>query len=318
MCKEINVDSEINKLIQVAKLYYEENLNQSQIAKKIGVSRPLISNMLTKARNMGIVEIKIKEPFANNTLLLNQLRNVFNVQGGFVIPSANSPYLTEKAIINQSLVYLKDTLQEVKCLGIGWGYTMGELIDAVTESDLNQTFEGQVGPLIGTASIPNKGYHPSELVREFSSKTGLNPKFIFAPAFPPSEQEHDLYVNTDNYQALQSFWDSLDTVVVGVGAHPSVPDHATALRFGDQLQKEGAVGKILSYFYDKDGRIIKGENDFALQIPLQTLSQVKRVVAICPAEINAKAILGALKTGFITHVIMTEEKAKEVIGLRAF
>jgi len=312
------VDSEITKLIQVAKLYYEENLNQSQIATKLGVSRPLVSNMLTKARSMGIVEIKIKEPFANNTLLLNQMRNVFNIQGGFVIPSANSQYLTEKAIINQSMVYLKETLQDVNHIGLGWGYTIGELIDTITDSDLGQTYDGEVCPLIGTASIPNKGYHPSELVREFAAKTGFNPNFVFAPAFPTTEQERELYINTDHYQELQKLWEQLDTVVLGVGAYPSVPDHATALRFGKTLQNEGAVGKILSYFYDKEGQIIKSDNDFALQIPLQLLGQVKRVIAVCPAEINAKAILGALKTGFITHVILTEEKAKEVISLRSY
>ncbi len=311
------MDSEITKLIQVAKLYYEENLNQSEIAKRLGVSRPLISNMLAKARNMGIVEIKIKEPFSNNTLLLNQLKNVFNIQGGFVIPSSNSSYLTEKTIINQSVVFLKDLLPEVSNLGIGWGYTIGEVIDAFTETDLNSTFEGCVGPLIGTATIPNKGYHPSELVRQLSMKTGLDAKFIFAPAFPTSDQELELYTNTDNYSELHSFWETLDCALLGVGAYPSVPDHATAVRFGDILNKEGAVGKILSYFYDKDGQIIRSENDYALQIPLSLLGQVKRVVAVCPSEINAKAVLGALKTGFVTHIILTEEKAKEVIQMRA-
>lgn len=311
------MDSEILKLVQVAKLYYEENLNQSEIAKRLGVSRPLVSNMLTKARAMGIVEIKIKEPHANNALLLNQLKNVFNIQGGYVIPSSNSPYLTEKSIIDQSVLFVKETLHEMNTVGLGWGYTIGEFVDALTETDLHQSYEGLVCPLIGTASIPNKGYHPSELVREFGMKVGFEPNFIFAPSFPTTLQEKELYTNTDNYREIENQWQTLDTVILGVGAYPSVPDHATALRFGDTLQKEGAVGKILSYFYDKDGQVISGENDFALQMPLNLLGKVKRVIAICPVEINAKAILGALKTGFITHIIMTEEKAKEVIALRS-
>lgn len=311
------MDSEILKLVQVAKLYYEENLNQSEIAKKIGVSRPLISNMLTKARAMGIVEIRIKEPHANNALLLNQLKNVFNIQGGYVIPSSNSPYLTQKSIIDQSVLFVKETLHEMKTIGLGWGYTLGEFVDALTETELNQSYEGLVCPLIGTASIPNKGYHPSELVREFGTKVGFAPNFMFAPSFPTSSHEKELYTNTDNYREIETLWKSLDTIIVGIGGYPSVPDHATALRFGDSLNKKGAVGKILSYFYDKDGQVIIGENDFALQMPLNLLGKVKRVIAICPAEINAKAILGALKTGFITHIILTEEKAKEVIALRS-
>jgi DNA-binding transcriptional regulator LsrR (DeoR family) len=312
------MDSEMMKLIQVAKLYYEENMTQSQIAKQIGVSRPLISNMLTKARNTGIVEIKIKEPFGNNLLLLNQLKNIFNVQGGNVLPSSNSAYLTDKAIINQAQFFIKEELSETKTMGLGWGYTIGQIVEALKDEDFSGSNEGVVCPLIGTATIPNKGYHPSELVREFSMKTGFDPHFLFAPAFPTTDQEQGLYINTDNYQDLVQVWDQLDMVVFGLGAYPSVPDHATALRFGKELNKKRAVGKFLSYFFDKDGQIIHGENDFAIQIPLSKLGRVKRVVAVCPAEINAKAILGALKTGFITHIIITEEKAKEVIAYKAY
>jgi DNA-binding transcriptional regulator LsrR (DeoR family) len=125
-------------------------------------------------------------------------------------------------------------------------------------------------------------------------------------------------VNTDNYHELVGVWDQLDTVVFGIGAYPSVPDHATALRFGRELNDQGAVGKFLSYFVDKDGQLISGTNDFAIQLPLKKLSRVKRVVAVCSAELNAKAILGVLKTGFISHIIITEERAKEVIALRAY
>ncbi|WP_461205661.1 sugar-binding transcriptional regulator [Clostridium sp. DL1XJH146] len=310
------MDNDTSNLIQVAKLYYEENLNQSQIAKKLGVSRPLISNMLTKARNLGIVEIKIKEPYENNSLLLNQLKNIFNIHGGFVVPTSNSPYVTEKSIINQSVLFIKESLQDTKVLGVGWGYLIGEVIGGISEDIIDKSNEGKIVPLIGSASIPNKGYHPTELVRELSEKTGLEPKFMFAPAFPTSEQESELYTNTDNYREIENLWNNLDTVVITIGAYPSVPDQATALRFGDKLHKEGAVGKLLSYFFDKDGRIIDSDDDYAIQIPKNILGKVKRVIAICPSEINTKAVLGALKTGYITHIIITDEKAKAVLGKR--
>ena len=49
-----------NKLLsKIAYLYYIENLNQSQIAAKLGIYRTSISRMLTEARNAGIVKIAI-------------------------------------------------------------------------------------------------------------------------------------------------------------------------------------------------------------------------------------------------------------------
>ena len=48
-------------LVKVAQMYYEEGATQSEIAEKIGVSRSLISKYLTKARELGIVEITIHD-----------------------------------------------------------------------------------------------------------------------------------------------------------------------------------------------------------------------------------------------------------------
>lgn len=42
-------------------MYYAEGATQSEIAKVFGVSRSLISKYLSKARELGIVEIKIHD-----------------------------------------------------------------------------------------------------------------------------------------------------------------------------------------------------------------------------------------------------------------
>ena len=49
------------KLAYVARRYYLEDQKQSDIARELGVSRPLVSRMLSEARELGIVEITIHE-----------------------------------------------------------------------------------------------------------------------------------------------------------------------------------------------------------------------------------------------------------------
>lgn len=46
-------DAEIRRLIHVASLYYEKEMTQSEIAKEMNVSRPLVSKMLSRARGYG-------------------------------------------------------------------------------------------------------------------------------------------------------------------------------------------------------------------------------------------------------------------------
>ena len=62
------------KLAYVAKRYYLEDQKQSDIAQELGVSRPLVSRMLSEAREQGIVEITIHEPGAREARLLERLR----------------------------------------------------------------------------------------------------------------------------------------------------------------------------------------------------------------------------------------------------
>jgi len=67
-----------NKLLsKIAYLYYIENLNQSQIAAKLGIYRTSISRMLTEARNAGIVKIEIENFDTNMFKLENYVKGNF-------------------------------------------------------------------------------------------------------------------------------------------------------------------------------------------------------------------------------------------------
>lgn len=52
-------EKKIERMVNVARLYYEQNMTQNEIAKELGISRPLVSILLTEARACGIVTISI-------------------------------------------------------------------------------------------------------------------------------------------------------------------------------------------------------------------------------------------------------------------
>lgn len=312
----ISDESEVLKLVEVARMYYEENMTQAEIARKLKVSRPLVSKMLSKAREMGIVHIEIKSPYINNSLLMGQLKNLFNLRGGIIVPRANTEYLTQQLILNHAFNYVKDILPDTKALGLGWGYTLGELMEKIEQSDMSTNYHGKVCPLIGNASIPNRGYHPNELTRVFAEKSGFKPYYLYAPAFPATSQERDLFINTDNYREIYELWAKLDNIIISIGSYPSVPDQATALRFGKVLTARKAVGMILSYYFDKEGNIIEGENDYAIHIPLDKMREVKRVIGICSGNSSIQSVYGALRTGYITHLITDEKTAIDLIKFK--
>ncbi|MEE9572044.1 MAG: helix-turn-helix domain-containing protein, partial [Candidatus Neomarinimicrobiota bacterium] len=74
-------------LVEAAKLYYDHQLSQLEISKKLGVSRPTVSRLLQQARNTGIVKIEITDPSDVGTQLESALVDKFDLKKVIVVPN---------------------------------------------------------------------------------------------------------------------------------------------------------------------------------------------------------------------------------------
>ena len=104
-------------------------------------------------------------------------------------------------------------------------------------------------------------------------------------------------------------------VILGVGTYPSVPDQATAARFGNLLKENKAVGMIATYYFDKDGTIIESKDDIVIRIPLSDLKRAKKVFVIGGGEKKVYSIGGTLKTGLVTHLITDDRTAQSLLEI---
>lgn len=298
-------DNEIAGLVQAARLYYEEGLTQAQIAAKIGVSRPQVSKMLAHAREAGIVHIEIRPPVAGDAELLKHLQQRFGIKGGIVLPEA-----PRDALLRETSEYLAGELRYDKNIGLGWGYTLGEVaVKMVAAGGMKGT--GKIYPLIGKTAIPNRGYRVNELAHLLAG-SGREAFWLDAEAFPGSREARDAMEDTQNYREMLELWQHTDTALAEIRAYPGVPDEATALRFEDALERQQAVGSLLSYYFNVRGEFISGSGDFAVRMPLKMLSQLPRVFAV-GLTAGEKAVLGALRSGIVTHLIVTESVARKVL-----
>ena len=306
-------EKELIRLITAAHMYYEENMTQAEIAKSMGISRPSVSNLLNKARRERIVKIEIKSFDSTSIGKSRELCNRFGLKSCQVVSCMDDKNETQERLYEAAVDFLLELLPKTRILGLGWGYNISRIIDILANRELTEQYSGKVCPLIGTATVPHKGYHPNELATDFARKTGFEADFLISPAFPTTKQERDLFVTTDNYNSILALWKKTDTALVTLGGYPCVPDHATALRFGRRLITERATSNILSYFFNWKGQQIKGEDDFAIQIPLAPLSKIKNFVGIVPVEANVGSAIGCLNTGFARHLIIDEETAEKIL-----
>ena len=306
------IDDELRRIVLAAKLYYEEDKTQQQIAEEMNISRPLVSTLLSRARELDIVNININDPFSSNGKLLDLLKSKFSIESGAIIPSIKDHHFNRSAQIYRIILELSGLIAESKCIGLGWGEILDQVIEQFPEKKIAPA-GCTICPLIGNLNVSNRAYHTNELVRRLAEKTGATAVYLNAPAFPSDRREQDLFKETENYKTVQSFWDKMDSIFIAVDSFPMVPDLASAYRLSEKQLAEKIVGEVFSYYFGISGTVIIGDQDYAVRIPLERVRKIKNVVGIIPQNITVKAIYGALKTGLISHVIMEERAAKELI-----
>src|ERR1035438_10521157 len=81
-------DLEYDLLAEVASLYYELDLSQSEIGERLGLSRVKIYRLLKKAKEAQVVQITINWPIARDAGLEEALCRNFTLDRALVLKSS--------------------------------------------------------------------------------------------------------------------------------------------------------------------------------------------------------------------------------------
>ena len=299
------------KLAYVARRYYLENQRQSDIARELGVSRPMVSRMLAEARELGVVEITVHDPETRIATLLERLRLSTSIRGGVLVEDGADEDATNQ-LLSQGAVELLRQL-DTRRLGVGWGYLIGQLVTWLEKHPQPDSTVTDICPLVGNANIPARNYQSNENVRLMAQQLGAAPHFLYLPALPEGVEEKQLLCSTEVYRQIHQQWEQLDTALVNIGNYPSSPDFASLVRYGSLLQQYRACGQMLVYYFNEEGTVIQSDQDFAIQVPLDTLRQCPRIIGVCSANTGAKALLGALRSGVFTHLVARSELVRSLL-----
>ncbi len=310
-------EKKISRLTLIARLYYEECKSQYEIAKIIGVSRPMISKLLAEAREIGIVKITISELKSKNQTLSENLIDAFGLKDAYMFDCNIHDFATYKSEIYKITQKLLSKSNEIN-LGIGCGSSLGMISEAFEDSSdklKNSLLKGNISPLIGGFKATFRSYHTNELVRNLSENLGLKANYLYLPAMLSSNDEKELYIKSDSYMQIRTLWQELDVALINISPLYAPPDLATSLRFGKRLQIEKAVGRFLVYYYDIEGNFIEPNADNIIQIELAELKKIKNVVAICSNSVDPESVIGALRTNCFSSIILSSNLAEKIINL---
>ena len=300
------------RLAYVARRYYLDDQKQSDIAAELGISRPMVSRLLTEARQLGVVEITVHDPEVKAASLLERLRAGSSIKDGILVEDGSGDASTNQ-LLSQGAVELLEQLQSRR-LGVGWGHLIGQLVTWLEKKPRHGSSVTDICPLVGNASIPARNYQSNENVRLMAQQLGAAPHFLYLPALPESLEEKQLLCSTEVYRQIQDQWVQMDTALVNIGNYPSSPDFASLVRYGSLLQQQHTCGRLLVYYFNEAGTVIQSDQDFAIQIPLELLKQCPHIVGVCSANTSEKALRGALRSGIFTHIAARAELVKSLLG----
>ena len=179
-----SADKRIERMVTVARMYYEQDMTQNEIAKELGISRPLVSILLTEAKNCGIVTFQIHDVANSRQLMINQLENKFPDIRFQILPDESSEDATDNLLAKTAFQFCFNQLTDVKNIGIGWGSMLSRMTTVVEDGVAGQgRSDRNLFPLVGGIRTSYRGYHTNEIVRMIGEKTGMDVHYLYFPAF---------------------------------------------------------------------------------------------------------------------------------------
>lgn len=310
---EMNDKEKQNLLAGVANLYYNSEFTQNQIADRLFISRSKVSRLLQEARELGVVEIIIHEPWERDLELEEEIKKNFNLNNVRIL---TSKYNTSDELLQKlgeaAAYYIDGIIDKNTILGMSWGNTIYKTVQSVKS---NKNIPLTVVPIMGAATISNPEKDSLDLSKQFASAYGGKYTYIYAPLFVSSEALKNELIQDHKIKEALSLAQKASIILTSVGSiqYKSWKDY---LKPQDlmQLQNEGAVGHIGGHFYDINGKEIRtGLSERMIAIDLDSIRKTKNVVCVAGLVEKAEAILGAIRGGFLNTLITDYSTALKVV-----
>lgn len=313
-----NFQDRISLLAHVAERYYIDGSDQSVIAKEIGLTRSMISRMLTEARNRGIVEIRINHPIWNEHALEDQIKSRFNIPSVFVISvrkNIDSRGLTAQ-LGRAGASVLSQFLQEGKSIGLAWGSTVSAVVDAL---NITNPIPMKVVQLIGALGAQYHEYDGHAVVQRLADKLGGESYFINAPYLCQTSSIAKAFMESPGIAETIAMGRQVDMALLGIGT--------TDLRYSSfylagyateedilHYRESGAVGDIAGIHFDINGETLKDEIlKRQITIHYEDLLDVPTRICVAGGPGKIRAIYGALQSGLVNVLVTDSTSARSLL-----
>jgi DNA-binding transcriptional regulator LsrR (DeoR family) len=308
-------------LADIAELYYMDNLTQSRVSRAIGMTRSAVSRMLTEARQKGIVEITIHRPFSFDSELEEALIARFNLLDAHVLMlQQETNYNTLRNRLGKAAAQvLAGLLKPQMVCGVTWGTTVSATIDVLQVPKPIPMQIVQLGGVLGSSS---HAFNAQALVDIMARKIGGEGVYLYSPFLVENADTARSILSIPNVRDAIAIGEQSDIALLGIGTMTD-ENYSSLFRGGhisidviEELRKVGAVGDVSGIHFNCDGNMSDTPfHDRLVGIAANELLKIPVRFGVAGSPAKVKAILGALRGGWVNQLVTDSITAEAVLAL---
>ncbi|MER2533609.1 MAG: sugar-binding transcriptional regulator [Rhizobiaceae bacterium] len=296
-------------------LYYVAGNTQDQIAGKLGVSRQTAQRLVSLAVSEGLIKVRVDHPIANCLDLAARLKSRFALDLVEVVQSDPSSSSTTLGVAQAAAAEIERRLRSAEPLvmAIGTGRTLKAAIEQLPPMDCAHhkvvSLTGNISP-DGSAAFYNVIFTMADRIKARSFPMPL-------PVIASSPGEREMLLGQPMIRTTLALAADANVTFVGIGDlgadAPLYQDGFITEAELKALQKAGAVGEIVGWVFDRDGRLIEGiTNDRVASAPIPSREK-SLVVALAMGEKKLPGMLAAVNRRLVNGLITDEKSAAALL-----
>ena len=300
-------------LANIAHDYYLSKLNIGDISQKYDLSRYLITKALEDAEKSGIVRISIYHGVKRNEELERIFQDKFGLKEAIILKNFETATQDNEAIIDQAAKQIQSYIKSAHNVGMTWGALMHDIVNSFEADDREDLNFVQI---LGQAIHSNK--RKNQLVQIAADKFNANSKFLPAPLYVHNHEYIEAMQKEPFFSYLEDDYHNLDLLIASVGTIESIRVNSFVEKYYwdvlfEDVDINKQVGMIFGRPYDINGNFVERFEDYTCGISMKDIMHTPTRFVVVKNRFKTRALLGALRTGVITHLVTNEDIANKVI-----
>ncbi len=305
-------------LVEIAHQYYREDVTQEALAQRFSLSRAKVSRLLKRAREEGVVEIRVHLHPAVSAELEAALIERFGLQRALIAPDGNDPAAQRTAVAALAGSYIARTMVDGMIVAVGMGRNVRAVADSIQGAPSRAaTFVCAIGGSVRAGEDMN----PDHICRRLASRFGAESETLYAPALVANAELRAALYQNDTVRLTLDRARRADMALIGIG---DLSEDSNMVRMGWFSPQEvaaarlsGTIGDVMGYdFIDIHGRAASTEMQGRIVgLTVRDLARIPDVIAVASENTKAAAILGALRTGVINTLATSMTNALTILQL---